>query len=136
MLRKQLNRLAAAIPSSLKRLTRLFTPRTLKKIDLIHGYRNVVWLLVRVETPRTRVVLDLVSYDACAARGVFRSEFLLLLTRLEPSSAVPIRGALRHSVFWHLGFWEWMGAAAVFGFFCATVFLTSPIERRQRLSTS
>jgi|SRR6516164_6526173 hypothetical protein len=68
--------------------------------------------------------------------GVFCSEFLLLLTRLEPSWAVPIRGALRHSVFWHLGFWEWMGAAAVFGFFCATVFLTSPIERRQRRSTS
>jgi hypothetical protein len=37
--------------------------------------------------------------------GVFCSEFLLLLTRLEPSWAVPIRGALRHSVFWHLGFW-------------------------------
>jgi len=31
--------------------------------------------------------------------GVFCSEFLLLLTRLEPSWAVPIRGALRHSVF-------------------------------------
>jgi len=63
--------------------------------------------------------------------GVFCSEFLLLLTRLEPSWAVPIRGALRHSVFWHLGFWEWTGAAAVFGFFCAAVFLTPPMERGQ-----
>lgn len=61
--------------------------------------------------------------------GLFFSEFLLLLTRLEPSWAVPIRSALRHSVFWHLGFWEWTGAAAVFGFFCATVFLTPLMER-------
>jgi hypothetical protein len=27
-------------------------------------------------------------------------------------------------VFWHLGFWEWTGAVAVFLFLCATVFLT------------
>jgi hypothetical protein len=63
--------------------------------------------------------------------GVFCSECLLLLTRLQPSWAVPIRGALRHSVFWHLGFWEWTGAVAVFGFFCATVFLTPPTERSE-----
>ena len=55
--------------------------------------------------------------------GLFCSECLLLLTRLEPSWAMPIRGALRHSVFWHLGFWEWTGAAAVFVFLCAAVFL-------------
>jgi hypothetical protein len=58
--------------------------------------------------------------------GVFCSECLLLLTRLEPSWAMPIRNALRHSVFWHLGFWEWTGAAAVFVFLCAAVFLTPP----------
>jgi hypothetical protein len=58
--------------------------------------------------------------------GLFCSECLLLLTRLEPSWAAPIRGGLRHSVLWHLGFWEWTGAAAVFVFFCATVFLTPP----------
>ena len=46
--------------------------------------------------------------------GIFFSESLLLLTRLEPSWATPIRSALRHSVFWHLGFWELMGAVAVF----------------------
>jgi len=56
--------------------------------------------------------------------GLFCSECLLLLTRLEPSWAMPIRGTLRHSVFWHLGFWEWTGAAAVFVFLCAAVFLT------------
>jgi hypothetical protein len=56
--------------------------------------------------------------------GLFCSQCLLLLTRLEPSWAMPIRGALRHSVFWHLGFWEWTGAAAVFVFLCAAVFLT------------
>src|SRR5262249_18380518 len=48
--------------------------------------------------------------------GLFCSECLLLLTRLEPSWAMPIRGALRHSMFWHLGFWEWTGAAGVFLF--------------------
>jgi hypothetical protein len=56
--------------------------------------------------------------------GLFCSECLLLVTRLEPAWAVPIRSALRHSVFWHLGFWEWAGAAAVFAFLCAAVFLT------------
>jgi hypothetical protein len=59
--------------------------------------------------------------------GLFCSECLLLLTRLEPSWAAPVRGALRHSVVWHLGFWEWTGAAAVFVFLCAAVFLTAPI---------
>src|SRR6266513_194607 len=58
--------------------------------------------------------------------GIFFSESLLLLTRLKPVWAMPIRSALRHSVFWHLGFWEWSGAAAVFVFFCAAVFLTPP----------
>jgi hypothetical protein len=55
--------------------------------------------------------------------GLFCSECLLLLARLEPSWAMPIRGTLRHSVFWHLGFWEWTGATAVFVFLCAAVFL-------------
>jgi hypothetical protein len=63
--------------------------------------------------------------------GLFCSEFLLLLTRLEPSWAAPIRGALRHSVLWHLGFWEWTGAGAVFVFFCAAVFLAPPNGRPQ-----
>jgi hypothetical protein len=56
--------------------------------------------------------------------GIFVSQCLLLLTRLKPVWATPIRSALRHSVFWHLGFWEWTGAAAVFVFLCAAVFLT------------
>lgn len=56
--------------------------------------------------------------------GIFFSESLLFLTRLEPSWATPIRNALRHSMFWHLGFWEWTGAVAVFLFLCTAVFLT------------
>jgi hypothetical protein len=56
--------------------------------------------------------------------GIFFSESLLLLTRLEPSWATPIHSALRHSVFWHLGFWEWTGAVAVFLFLCTAAFLT------------
>src|SRR5438552_16792455 len=57
--------------------------------------------------------------------GIFFSESLLLLTRLKPSWAMPVRSMLRHSIFWHLGFWEWTGAAAVFVFLCAAVFLTT-----------
>ena len=59
--------------------------------------------------------------------GVLFSECLLLLTRLKLSWAMPVRNGLRHSVFWHLGFWEWTGAAAVFVFLCAAVFLTPPL---------
>jgi hypothetical protein len=58
--------------------------------------------------------------------GIFFSESLLVLTRLKPSWAIPIRSGLRHSVFWHLGFWEWTGAVAVFVFLSAAVFLTPP----------
>jgi hypothetical protein len=56
--------------------------------------------------------------------GIFVSEFLLVFARLKPAWAIPVRSALRHSVFWHLGFWEWLGAAAVFVFLCAAVVLT------------
>ena len=56
--------------------------------------------------------------------GLFVSKALLILTRVEPSWAAPIRAALRDSVFWYLGFWEWTGAAGVFVFLCAAVFLT------------
>jgi hypothetical protein len=59
--------------------------------------------------------------------GILFSECFLLLARLKPAWATPIRNALRHSVFWHLGFWEWTGAAAVFVFLCAAVFFTPPL---------
>jgi hypothetical protein len=59
--------------------------------------------------------------------GILFSECLLLLTRLKPLWATPIRNTLRHSMLWHLGFWEWTGAAAVFLFLCAAAFLTPPL---------
>jgi sorbitol-specific phosphotransferase system component IIC len=65
--------------------------------------------------------------------GIFVSESLLALTRLKPERAMPIRNALRHSVFWHLGFWEWLGSAAVFVFLCAAVFLTPSQVTQMRL---
>jgi hypothetical protein len=55
---------------------------------------------------------------------LYLAKELLLLTRLKLAWTMPIRAALRHSVLWHLGFWEWTGAAAVFVFLCAAVFLT------------
>jgi hypothetical protein len=63
--------------------------------------------------------------------GILVSEFLLVLTRLKPTRTIPIRSALRHSVFWHLGFWEWLGSAAVLVFLCAAVFFT-PSQTTQR----
>lgn len=61
--------------------------------------------------------------------GIFLSESLLVLTRLKPAWAMPIRSALRGSIFWHLGFWEWLGSAAVFVFLCAAVFLMPSATR-------
>jgi hypothetical protein len=55
--------------------------------------------------------------------GLFVRESLLLLMQVQPLWAEPIRHTLRHSVFWHLGYWEWTGAAGVFAFLCAAVFL-------------
>jgi len=61
--------------------------------------------------------------------GVLFSECLLLLARRKASWAMPIRSALRHSVFWHLGFWEWTGAVAVFVFLCAAALLTPASQK-------
>lgn len=55
--------------------------------------------------------------------GLFGSETLFLLTRVDSRWAQAIRDRLRDSVLWHLGFWEWTGAAGIFVFLCAAVFL-------------
>ncbi len=60
---------------------------------------------------------------AAPLTGFFGRETLLLLNRLELPLAEPIRDTLRDSVLWHLGFWEWTGAAGIFIFLCAAVFL-------------
>lgn len=67
--------------------------------------------------------------------AIFLSESLLVLTRLKPAWAMPIRSALRHSVFWHVGFWEWLGSAAVFTFLCTVVFL-APSRTSRTYATS
>lgn len=67
--------------------------------------------------------------------GILLSECLLVLARLNPAWAMPIRSVLRNSVFWHLGFWEWSGSAAIFIFLCVAVFLipaAKGLERSQR----
>jgi len=53
--------------------------------------------------------------------GIFFSEGLLFASKFYPAWGEPIRHAFRHSVFWHLGFWEWIGAAAVYVFLAAAV---------------
>jgi hypothetical protein len=82
------------------------------------GKLLVVWLLV------TLVPLS----------GVLCSESLLVVSRLNPSWATPIRTELGHSMFWHLGFWEWLGAAAVYTFLCAAVFLMPADVRSENQS--
>jgi hypothetical protein len=86
------------------------------------GMLSACWCAWKGRKPRLFWTWALATLVPLA--GLFCSECLLLLTRLEPSWAMPIRGTLRHSVLWHLGFWEWTGAAAVFVFLCAAVFLT------------
>ncbi len=62
--------------------------------------------------------------------GILASESLLVLTQVKPTWAIPIRSLLRRTVFWHLGFWEWLGSVAVFLFLCAAVFLIPRREAR------
>ena len=66
--------------------------------------------------------------------GILLSECLLVVARLNAAWAMPIRSVLRNSVFWHLGFWEWLGSAAVFVFLCAAVFLMPAANELDRSS--
>jgi hypothetical protein len=53
--------------------------------------------------------------------GIVVCEALLLAVRAFPVWGAPVKAALRHSVVWHLGFWEWTGSAAVFAFLAVSV---------------
>lgn len=53
--------------------------------------------------------------------GILVSEALLLAVRVFPGWGAPVKQSLRHSVLWHLGFWEWTGSAAVFVFLVLSV---------------
>ena len=55
--------------------------------------------------------------------GLICSELLLLLSQAHFAWATAVRRMFRGTVFWHLGFWEWSGAVAVYLFLCAGVFL-------------
>jgi hypothetical protein len=74
--------------------------------------------------PATRLFCTWSLLTVLPLTGILLSEFLLLLARSKTAWALPIRDALRHSVLWHLGFWEWTGTVAVFAFLSAAVFLT------------
>jgi hypothetical protein len=58
--------------------------------------------------------------------GLLISESLLLLSQYHLAWATAMRRMFRGTVFWHLGFWEWSGAVAVYLFLCAAVFFMSP----------
>jgi len=65
--------------------------------------------------------------------GLFFSECLLLISRLQPTWGIPIRGALRHSVFWHLAF---LGMGRCRGgvriFLCCGFLDASRVERERQ----
>lgn len=101
------------------------------------------WIGIKKELLQRRLFWTWSSVTLLPLAGIFISESLLMLTRLKSAWAIPIRSFLRHSVFWHLGFWEWSGSAAVFVFLCAAVFLTpsqttqaSPIRKQSQSETS
>lgn len=55
--------------------------------------------------------------------GIFLSESLLLIGHLHVTGAARLKEILRHTIWWHLGFWEWTGAVAFYLFLAAAVFL-------------
>ena len=67
--------------------------------------------------------------------GILCSEGLLLASQFDPNLSRPIRQMFRHSVSWHLGFWEWIGAGAVFVFLCGATFLLPGTAESKEQST-
>ncbi|MBO0696566.1 MAG: hypothetical protein J2P56_10785, partial [Verrucomicrobia bacterium] len=82
------------------------------------------WMGVQKQLFHQRLFWTWSSVTLFPLAGILVSESLLILTRLNSVWTIPIRNTLRHSVFWHLGFWEWLGSAAVFVFLYAAIFLT------------
>lgn len=59
--------------------------------------------------------------------GVIVCQGLLMISR-STHWGPPIRQVMRHSVFWHLGFWEWTAAAAVYLFFLIATLLLPDVR--------
>jgi hypothetical protein len=55
--------------------------------------------------------------------GLGLSEGLLLMARAQSSWSQAIYSGFRSSMAWHLGFWEWIGSAAVFLFLLSSALL-------------
>jgi hypothetical protein len=55
--------------------------------------------------------------------GILLSEALLFIARGSATWGPRVKETMRHSVFWHLGFWEWAGSAAVFLFLTLAIWL-------------
>jgi hypothetical protein len=81
------------------------------------------WIGFRKDLLKPRLFWTWLLVTLLPLAGIFASESLLVVTRLNPAWGISIRSVLRHSIFWHLGFWEWLGSVAVFLFLCAAVFL-------------
>jgi hypothetical protein len=60
--------------------------------------------------------------------GIAASQLLLFVARVIPAWRLAIMKAMRHSVFWHLGFWEWAGSAAIFLFLVSAAWLLPGAE--------
>jgi hypothetical protein len=55
--------------------------------------------------------------------GILLSEALLFVAQKSATWGPRVKETMRHSVFWHLGFWEWAGSTAVFLFLALAVWL-------------
>lgn len=60
--------------------------------------------------------------------GIVVMAFVLVL-RLHSPVLMPLARALKHSAAWKLGFWEWIGSAAVFGFLVVSAWLLPGTEK-------
>jgi hypothetical protein len=67
--------------------------------------------------------------------GILASEALLFSARVSPGWGAVVKQAMRNSVFWHLGFWEWAGSAAVFAFLASSTWLL-PAEAEETRETA
>jgi hypothetical protein len=58
-----------------------------------------------------------------ALLGAVASEALWLISQAHYAWSYPINQALKTTLLWHLAFWEWIGAAAVFLFLLSSALL-------------
>jgi hypothetical protein len=70
-----------------------------------------------------RLLLCWVLLTSPPLLGAAASESLWLISQAHYAWSYPINQALKTTLLWHLAFWEWIGAAAVFLFLLSSAVL-------------